>query len=62
MVIDLPGSAYDPEEFKAGCLRADLATLIGHFSLQHAGKIAAAILADYIVIPRRQMGKKKEET
>ena len=59
MVLDLPGSAYDPEKFQAGCLRADLADLVGQISLQHATRIADAILAEYLVTPRRKVGKKK---
>ncbi len=57
LVRDLPGSAYDPEEYRAGCLRADLATLIGNYALAQASRITEALLADYIVTPKRSRFK-----
>lgn len=54
LVRDLPGSAYDPGQFNAACLRADLTTLISNFSLAQANRITEALLAEYVVTPRRK--------
>ena len=59
LVRDLPGSAYDPAQFNAACLRADLTTLLNNFDLAKANRVAEALLAEYVITPRRrQYGKK----
>lgn len=59
LVRDLPGSAYDPAQFNAACLRADLTTLLSNFDLAKAGRVAEALLAEYVITPRRgQYGKR----
>ena len=50
---DLPGSAYDPAQFNAACLRADLTTLLSNFDLAKANRVAEALLAEYVITPRR---------
>ena len=54
LVRDLPGSAYSPEQFNAACLRADLTTFISNFNLAQANRIAEALMAEYVLTPRRK--------
>ena len=53
LVRGLPGSAYDPAQFNAACLRADLTTLLSNFDLAKANRVAEALLAEYVITPRR---------
>ena len=45
--------------FNAACLRADLTTLLSNFDLAKASRVAEALLAEYVITPRRrQYGRK----